>query len=50
MKNVRNTAEQFSTANYERPAGSRNKATFTIESLFPDNAEELKQTAIKRTL
>ena len=50
MKNGRNTAGQFSTGNFGRPKGSRNKATIAIESLLQGQAEALTQTAVKKAL
>lgn len=50
MKNGRNTAGQFTEGNCGRPKGSRNKATFAIESLLQGQAEALTQTAVKKAL
>jgi hypothetical protein len=50
MKNGRNTAGQFTADNSGRPKGSRNKATFAIESLLQGQAEALTQTAVSKAL
>ena len=50
MKNGRNTAGQFSSGNFGRPRGSRNKATLAIESLLQGQAEALTQAAITKAL
>ena len=50
MKNGRNTAGKFTSGNFGRPKGSRNKATIAIESLLEGQAEALTQTAVKQAL
>jgi len=50
MKNGRNTAGQFSSGNFGRPRGSRNKATIAIESLIEGQAEALTQAAVSKAL
>ena len=50
MKNGRNTAGKFTSANSGRPKGARNKKTLAIESLLEGQAEALTQTAISKAL
>ena len=50
MKNVRNTAGQFSAGNSGKPRRSRNKATLVIESLLEGQAKTLTQTTVKKAL
>ena len=50
MKNGRNTAGKFTSGNYGRPKGARNKKTLAIESLLGGQAEALTQTAISKAL
>ena len=50
MKNGRNTAGKFTSGNFGRPRGSRNKATLAIESLLEGQAKALTQTAVHKAL
>ena len=50
MKYGRNTAGKFTSGNFGRPKGARNKKTLAIESLLEGQAEALTQTAISRAL
>ena len=50
MKNGRNTAGKFTSGNFGRPKGARNKKTLVIESLQEGQAEALTQTAISKAI
>ena len=50
IKNGGNTAGKFTSGNFGRPKGARNKKIITIESLLEGQAEALKQSAISKAI
>ena len=50
LKNSRNMAGKFTSANSGRPKGARNRKTIAIETLLEGQAEALTQTAISKAL
>ena len=50
IKNGGNTADKFTSGNFGRPKGARNKKTQAIESLQEGQAEALTQTAICKAI
>ena len=50
IKNGGNTADKFTSGNFGRPKGARNKKTLAIESLQEGQAEALTQTAISKAI